>query len=185
MQGLLDQRQIPYPHGSVLDGRARYVSAAFGHSFFDSRGHVAVLCRLPSHCRADAGPARLQRVRHHRDTCPPDTDRQASSAAAPCSPIRETSSTIWATLIRSRPTGRSCRAWADIISLRGTSISGRTSASRPAASQISTSPMRSRHTPKSWRCATDRLRRPAHRETPRNTETINCDNPLLSTSSDR
>lgn len=40
-QGLLDQRQIPYPKGSVLDGRRVNMSAAFGRSFLDGRGHVS------------------------------------------------------------------------------------------------------------------------------------------------
>ena len=41
-QVLLDQRQLPYPKGSVLDGRRVNVSAAFGHGFLDGRGHVAL-----------------------------------------------------------------------------------------------------------------------------------------------
>ena len=40
VQGLLDQRQMPYPRGSVLDGRRDHVSAAFGHAFSDGRGHI-------------------------------------------------------------------------------------------------------------------------------------------------
>jgi outer membrane receptor protein involved in Fe transport len=39
---LLDQRRFPYPKGSVLDGRRVNVSAALGHSFFDDRGHVTL-----------------------------------------------------------------------------------------------------------------------------------------------
>jgi len=41
-QGLLDQRQLPYPKGIVLDGRRVNVSAALGHGFFDGRAHVAL-----------------------------------------------------------------------------------------------------------------------------------------------
>ena len=41
-QGLLDQRQLPYPKGSVLDGRRADVSTALGHSFFDGRAHVTI-----------------------------------------------------------------------------------------------------------------------------------------------
>ena len=39
---LLDQRQLQYPKGSVLDGRRIDVSAALGRSFFDGRGHVSL-----------------------------------------------------------------------------------------------------------------------------------------------
>lgn len=42
MQGLLDQKQIAYPRGSVSDGRRDNLSVAFGHSFFDGRAHVTV-----------------------------------------------------------------------------------------------------------------------------------------------
>ena len=41
-QRLLDQRQIPYPRGSVFDGRREHLSVAFGHGFFDGRGHLTV-----------------------------------------------------------------------------------------------------------------------------------------------
>lgn len=41
-QGLLDQRQLPYPHGQVFDGRRTSVSVAFGRSFLDGRANVAV-----------------------------------------------------------------------------------------------------------------------------------------------
>ena len=40
VQGLLDQRQLPYPKGSVLDGWRGSASAAFGQNFSDSRGHI-------------------------------------------------------------------------------------------------------------------------------------------------
>ena len=40
VQSLLDQRQIPYPTGSVLDGWRGNASAAFGHTFFNQRLHV-------------------------------------------------------------------------------------------------------------------------------------------------
>ena len=42
VQGLLDQRQIPYPKGSVFDGRRDNVSAAFGRSFFGGSAHVTL-----------------------------------------------------------------------------------------------------------------------------------------------
>jgi len=41
-QELLDRRQLPYPNGSVLDGRREMVSIAFGRSLFDNRAHVTV-----------------------------------------------------------------------------------------------------------------------------------------------
>jgi outer membrane receptor protein involved in Fe transport len=41
-QALLDQRQLPYPKGSVFDGRRVNVSATFGRNFFDGRGHVTL-----------------------------------------------------------------------------------------------------------------------------------------------
>ena len=41
-QELLDQRQVPYPTGSSLDGRRVNVSAALGHSFFDGRAFAAL-----------------------------------------------------------------------------------------------------------------------------------------------
>lgn len=39
---LLDRRQLPYPTGSVFDGRRENVSIGLGRSFFDSRAHVAL-----------------------------------------------------------------------------------------------------------------------------------------------
>ncbi|MFL6726974.1 MAG: TonB-dependent receptor domain-containing protein [Sphingomicrobium sp.] len=42
VQGLLDQRQISYPKGSVFDGRRDNFSVAFGRSFFDDRAHVTL-----------------------------------------------------------------------------------------------------------------------------------------------
>ena len=39
---LLDQRQLPYPKGSVLDGGRVNASIAFGRSFFDHRAHVTL-----------------------------------------------------------------------------------------------------------------------------------------------
>jgi iron complex outermembrane receptor protein len=39
-QDLLDQRQFAYPKGSVMDGWRENVSAAFGRSFADNRGHI-------------------------------------------------------------------------------------------------------------------------------------------------
>jgi iron complex outermembrane recepter protein len=41
-QALLDQRQIPYPKGSVFDGRRDNASIAIGRSFVDDRAHVMV-----------------------------------------------------------------------------------------------------------------------------------------------
>ena len=41
-QVLLDQRQLPYPKGSVLDGRRVNVSAVLGHGFFDGRAHATL-----------------------------------------------------------------------------------------------------------------------------------------------
>ena len=41
-QRLLDQRQLPYPKGSVFDGWRENVSAAFGRGFFDNRAHVTL-----------------------------------------------------------------------------------------------------------------------------------------------
>jgi iron complex outermembrane receptor protein len=40
VRGLLDQRQISYPTGAVVDGRRDNLSVAFGHSFFDDRAHI-------------------------------------------------------------------------------------------------------------------------------------------------
>jgi len=42
MQGLLDQKPIPYPKGSVFDGRRESLSVAFGHSFLHQRAHVTL-----------------------------------------------------------------------------------------------------------------------------------------------
>ena len=42
VQGLLDRRHLQYPKGSVFDGRRENVSVAFGHSFFDNRAHVTL-----------------------------------------------------------------------------------------------------------------------------------------------
>ncbi|HVU28957.1 MAG TPA: TonB-dependent receptor [Sphingomicrobium sp.] len=41
-QGLLDAKNVPYPDGSVLDGRRINLSAAFGQGFFDNRAHVTL-----------------------------------------------------------------------------------------------------------------------------------------------
>jgi iron complex outermembrane recepter protein len=41
-QGLLDQRQIPYPTGNVFDGQRDNVSVAFGRSFLGQRAHVTL-----------------------------------------------------------------------------------------------------------------------------------------------
>jgi iron complex outermembrane receptor protein len=41
-QALLDQRQFPYPKGSILDGRRVNGSVAFGRNFFDNRANVTV-----------------------------------------------------------------------------------------------------------------------------------------------
>jgi len=42
IQGLLKQRQIPFPRGAVFDGRRENVSAAFGRSFFGGRAHITL-----------------------------------------------------------------------------------------------------------------------------------------------
>lgn len=39
---LLNAKDIPYPRGSVWDGRRENVSVAFGRSFFDDRAHVTI-----------------------------------------------------------------------------------------------------------------------------------------------
>jgi len=39
---LLDRRQLPYPKGSVLDGRRESMSVVFGHRFSDNRAHIIV-----------------------------------------------------------------------------------------------------------------------------------------------
>jgi outer membrane receptor protein involved in Fe transport len=41
-QDLLDRRQLPYPKGSVFDGWRKNVSVALGHRFFDNRAHVTL-----------------------------------------------------------------------------------------------------------------------------------------------
>ena len=42
VQSLLDQRQIPYPKGNVFDGRRDNLSIAFGHGFWDNRAHLTL-----------------------------------------------------------------------------------------------------------------------------------------------
>ena len=42
VQGLLDARQIPYPNGSVFDGRRDNLSVAFGSGFFGNRAHITL-----------------------------------------------------------------------------------------------------------------------------------------------
>ncbi|HYX46887.1 MAG TPA: TonB-dependent receptor plug domain-containing protein, partial [Sphingomicrobium sp.] len=41
-QQLLDRRQLPYPTGSVVDGRRDNLSVAFGQSFLENRGNVTI-----------------------------------------------------------------------------------------------------------------------------------------------
>lgn len=41
-QALLEQRQLPYPKGSVVDGQRKSLSVVFGRSFFDDRAHVTI-----------------------------------------------------------------------------------------------------------------------------------------------
>lgn len=41
-RSLLNQRQLRYPKGSVFDGRRENLSVAFGHGFFDDRAHVTL-----------------------------------------------------------------------------------------------------------------------------------------------
>src|SRR5262249_834052 len=42
VEGLLDQRHIPYPRGNVFDGRRDNLSVAYGRSFLGSRAHITV-----------------------------------------------------------------------------------------------------------------------------------------------
>ena len=41
-QELLDARQLPYPKGTVFDGLRENLSVAFGHSFFDGRANITI-----------------------------------------------------------------------------------------------------------------------------------------------
>ena len=41
-RSLLDQRQLSYPKGSVFDGWRKNLSVAFGHGFLDNRAHVTI-----------------------------------------------------------------------------------------------------------------------------------------------
>jgi outer membrane receptor protein involved in Fe transport len=41
-RSLLNQRQLRYPKGSVFDGRRENLSVAFGHGFLDDRAHVTL-----------------------------------------------------------------------------------------------------------------------------------------------
>lgn len=41
-QELLDRRHLPYPKGSVFDGGRENVSVAFGRGFLDGRGHLTI-----------------------------------------------------------------------------------------------------------------------------------------------
>ena len=41
-QGLLEQHQLPYPSGSVVDGGRDNVSVAFGRSFLGNRAHITI-----------------------------------------------------------------------------------------------------------------------------------------------
>ena len=41
-QALLDERRFPYPAGSVVDGRRETLSVAFGRSFLDNRAHITL-----------------------------------------------------------------------------------------------------------------------------------------------
>jgi outer membrane receptor protein involved in Fe transport len=41
-KGLLEQRELPYPSGSVVDGRRDNVSVAFGRSLLDNRAHLTI-----------------------------------------------------------------------------------------------------------------------------------------------
>ena len=109
-QDLLDQRQIPYPKGSVFDGRRETVSVAFGRSFFDNRAHITLYGGYRRIDASHAGPARLQRLSHHCQDRRTGADVRSWNAAVQSSPIPETSSTILAIRTRSRPTGRLCPA---------------------------------------------------------------------------
>jgi outer membrane receptor protein involved in Fe transport len=41
-QKLLDQRRLSYPRGNVFDGRRETASLAFGRSLFNNRGHITI-----------------------------------------------------------------------------------------------------------------------------------------------
>lgn len=41
-QSLLDQRHLPYPKGSVFDGRRENLSVVFGRGFLDHRAHITL-----------------------------------------------------------------------------------------------------------------------------------------------
>ena len=41
-RGLLDQRHLPYPKDRVFDGSRENVSVAFGHGFFGDRAHIMI-----------------------------------------------------------------------------------------------------------------------------------------------
>lgn len=41
-RNLLDEKQLPYPRGGVFDGRRENISVAFGHAFVDDRAHITV-----------------------------------------------------------------------------------------------------------------------------------------------
>ena len=150
-QGLLDRRHLPYPKGSVFDGRRENVSVAFGHSFFDNRAHVTLY----------GGYRRIAEVtQDQRDygACPITAkivDRRPTIRPR----MRRLNRLLSRKLLRQswqylsghgRPHVRA-RHELGSISLRGISTSGRTSDIPPAALQISISPTRSRPTPKSWR----------------------------------
>ena len=89
-QGLLDQRQLPYPKGSVFDGRRENVSVAFGRSFFDNRAHVTLYGGYRQIDGAHAGPARLQRLPDHRQDRRSATDIHPRMRRSRSSPIRGT-----------------------------------------------------------------------------------------------
>ena len=109
-QGLLDQRQLPYPKGSVFDGRRENVSVAFGRSFFDNRAHITL---YGGYRQIDA----VTQDQRDYSACPITAkivDQRPTSDPGMRRPnrllSRETSSTIWTMPTRSRPTGRSCPA---------------------------------------------------------------------------
>jgi outer membrane receptor protein involved in Fe transport len=62
-RGLLDRRHLPYPKGSVLDGRRENVSVALGHSFLDNRANISI---YGSYRRIDA----VAQNRRDHSACP-------------------------------------------------------------------------------------------------------------------
>ena len=74
VRGFLDARHIAYPRGSVLDGRRLNMIVAFGHSFFDDRAHVTLyggyreITELRQDSRDYSACAVAARIVDHRPT---------------------------------------------------------------------------------------------------------------------